>query len=56
MEVDKASLAKGQVEQLRDDVRAKLREAKIPLTGGVGAQPRGVVVRHLRARRARQGA
>jgi SecD/SecF fusion protein len=45
MEVDKASLAKGQVQQLRDDVRAKLREAKIPLTGGVGAQPRGVVVR-----------
>ena len=45
MEVDKNQLVKGQVEQLRDDVRAKLREAKIPLTGGVGAQPRGVVVR-----------
>ena len=45
MEVDKAALAKGQVEQLRDDVRAKLREAKIPLTGGVGMQPRGVIVR-----------
>jgi preprotein translocase subunit SecD len=45
MEVDKPSLIKGQVEQLRDDVRSKLREAKIPLTGGVGVQPRGVVVR-----------
>src|SRR6185437_10792257 len=45
MEVDKNQLIKGQVEQLRDDVRAKLREAKIPLTGGVGVQPRGVVVR-----------
>ena len=45
MEVDKPSLVKGQVEQLRDDVRGKLREAKIPLTGGVGVQPRGVIVR-----------
>ena len=45
MEVDKNQLIKGQVEQLRDDVRTKLREAKIPLTGGVGVQPRGVVVR-----------
>ncbi len=45
MEVDKNQLIKGQVEQLRDDVRAKMREAKIPLTGGVGVQPRGVVVR-----------
>ena len=45
MEVDKPSLVKGQVEQLRDDVRSKLREAKIPLTGGVGVQPRGVIVR-----------
>src|SRR5579863_3411182 len=45
MEVDKPSLVKGMVEQLRDDVRAKLREARIPLTGGVGVQPRGVVVR-----------
>jgi preprotein translocase subunit SecD len=45
MEVDKNQLVKGQVDQLRDDVRAKLREGKIPLTGGVGAQPRGVVVR-----------
>ncbi len=45
MEVDKAALAKSQVEQLRDDVRAKLREAKIPLSGGVAIQPRGVIVR-----------
>jgi SecD/SecF fusion protein len=45
MEVDKAALIKGQVDQLRDDVRAKLREAKIPLTGGVASGPRGVTVR-----------
>ncbi len=45
MEVDKASLAKAQVDQLRDDVRGKLREAKIPLTGGIGVGPRGVIVR-----------
>ncbi len=45
MEVDKASLAKAQVDQLRDDVRGKLREAKIPLTGGIGVAPRGVIVR-----------
>jgi preprotein translocase subunit SecD len=45
MEVDKNQLIKGQVEQLRDDVRAKLREAKIPLSGGVAVQPRGVIVR-----------
>ena len=45
MEVDKPSLVKSQVEQLRDDVRAKLREAKIPLSGGVAVQPRGVIVR-----------
>jgi SecD/SecF fusion protein len=45
MEVDKGQLIKGQVDQLRDDVRGKLREGKIPLTGGVGAQPKGVVVR-----------
>ena len=45
MEVDKTELAKGQVGQLRDDVRAKLREGKIPLTGGIAVQPRGVVVR-----------
>jgi SecD/SecF fusion protein len=45
MEVDKAALIKGQVDQLRDDVRAKLREAKIPLSGGVAGGPRGVIVR-----------
>ena len=56
MEVDKASLIKGQVEQLRDDVRAKLREGKIPISGGIGVQPRGVIVRIADAGRARQGA
>jgi preprotein translocase subunit SecD len=44
MEVDKAALIKGQVDQLRDDVRARLREEKIPLSGGVASGPRGVVV------------
>ena len=45
MEVDAASVTKTQVEALRDDVRAKLREAKIPVTGGIGAQARGVQVK-----------
>jgi len=45
MEVDKAALTKSQVDQLRDDVRAKLREGRIPISGGVAVQPRGVVVR-----------
>ena len=45
MEVDKAELVKGQVNQLRDDVRAKLREGKIPISGGIAIQPRGVIVR-----------
>jgi SecD/SecF fusion protein len=45
MEVDSASVIKTQVEQLRDDVRAKMREGKISLSGGIATQPRGVVVR-----------
>ena len=47
MEVDAASVTKTQVEALRDDVRQKLRDAKIPITGGIGAQARGVQVRIL---------
>jgi protein-export membrane protein SecD len=45
MEVDTPSLIKGQVEALRDDVRGKMREGKIPISGGITTQPRGVVVR-----------
>ncbi len=45
MEVDSASVTKGQVESLRDDVRAKMREGKISISGGIAMQPRGVVVR-----------
>jgi protein-export membrane protein SecD len=45
MEVDTPSLIKSQVEGLRDEVRGKLREAKIPITGGIAIQPRGVLVR-----------
>ena len=45
MEVDSASVTKGQVESLRDDVRAKMREGKISISGGIAMQPRGVMVR-----------
>ena len=45
MEVDSASVTKAQVEALRDDVRAKMREGKISISGGIAMQPRGVVVR-----------
>jgi preprotein translocase subunit SecD len=45
LEVDSASLIKSQVEQLRDDVRGKLREGRISIAGGIAIQPRGVQVR-----------
>src|SRR5271170_4907243 len=45
MEVDSASVIKAQVEALRDDVRGKLREGRISISGGIATQPRGVVVR-----------
>ncbi len=45
MEVDSASVTKGQVEALRDDVRGKMREGKISISGGIAMLPRGVVVR-----------
>jgi preprotein translocase subunit SecD len=45
MEVDSASLTHSQVEGLRDDVRGKLREARIAIAGGIALQPRGVQVR-----------
>ena len=45
MEVDTPSVIKSQVEALRDDVRQKLREGKIAISGGIAAEPRAVVVR-----------
>ena len=45
MEVDSASVIKTQVDALRDDVRAKMREGKISISGGISEQPRGVMVR-----------
>jgi preprotein translocase subunit SecD len=45
MEVDSPSVIKAQVESLRDDVRGKLREGKVSISGGIAMQPRGVVVR-----------
>ena len=45
MEVDTPSVTKSQIEALRDDVRQKLREGKIGISGGIGVEPRAVVVR-----------
>ncbi len=45
MQVDEASVMKSQVEALRDDVRQKLRDGKIGLSGGIATQARGVLVR-----------
>ena len=45
MEVDSASVIKTQVDSLRDDVSAKMREGKISISGGISEQPRGAVVR-----------
>ena len=45
MEVDTPSVIKSQVEALRDDVRQKLREGKIAISGGIAVEPRGVMVR-----------
>src|SRR5271156_2446983 len=45
MEVDSASVTKSQIEALRDDVRQKLREGKIGISGGIAVEPRAVVVR-----------
>src|ERR1700678_311869 len=44
MAIDKESLLKAQVQQLRDDVLGKVREGKIA-GAGIAPQPRGVVVR-----------
>jgi preprotein translocase subunit SecD len=45
MEVDSPALTRAQVESLRDDVRGKLREGKISISGGIALLPRGVQVR-----------
>jgi preprotein translocase subunit SecD len=45
LEVDKPSVLHTQVMNLRDDVRRILREEKIAITGGIGAQARGVQLR-----------
>ena len=45
MQVDKSSVIKSQVDALRDDVRQKLRDGKIGLSGGIATQARGVLVR-----------
>ena len=45
LEVDSPSVTKTQVEALRDDVRGKLREGKISITGGIGMNARGIQVR-----------
>jgi preprotein translocase subunit SecD len=44
-EVDSAALTHSQVDSLRDDVRGKLREGRVALSGGIAVLPRGVQVR-----------
>ena len=45
LEVDAASLAKTQVDNLRDDARRLLRENGVKLSGGIGVQNRGIQFR-----------
>lgn len=45
LEVDANAVKKDKVDQLRDDVRAALRTAKIGFTGGIVTKPDGVDVR-----------
>src|ERR1700721_2474280 len=45
MEVDPPWGIKSRGETLRGDVRQKLREGKIGISGGIGVEPRAVVVR-----------
>ena len=45
LEVDSNSVVKTLVMNLRDSVRRVLREEKVSITGGIGAQPRGVQLR-----------
>jgi preprotein translocase subunit SecD len=44
-EVDRADVIHSMVGNLRDDLRRELREEKIPISGGVGMNARGVQVR-----------
>jgi SecD/SecF fusion protein len=45
LEIDRADLVRSQVIQLRDDLRAKLREERVSFQGGIGVTARGVQVR-----------
>jgi len=45
LEIDRAAILKGQVNQLRDDVRRTLRELKIGAPGGINVIDRGVEIR-----------
>ena len=45
LQVDGADVVKTMVANLRDDVRRILREEKVPITGGIAVQPRGVQFR-----------
>ena len=54
LEIDAGALVRAQVDQLREDLRRMLRAEKIPLSGTVGALPKGVQLRiPLDAARAR---
>jgi preprotein translocase subunit SecD len=44
-EVDRGDVARTMVQNLRDDLRRLLREEKIPVSGGIGVNARGVQVR-----------
>jgi SecD/SecF fusion protein len=45
LEVDRASVTKSLIENLRDSVRRVLRDEKVPIAGGIGVQPRGLQFR-----------
>ncbi|MBV9114198.1 MAG: protein translocase subunit SecD, partial [Hyphomicrobiales bacterium] len=45
LQVDAAAVAKGQINQLRDDVRRVLRDQKVGLQGGITVTAKGVEIR-----------
>ena len=45
LKVDGPDVVKTMVANLRDDVRRVLREEKVAITGGIGVQPRGIIIR-----------
>ncbi len=45
MEIDEPALLQSEIKHLQGEVRRALRSEQIPITGGVGLQPRGVQVR-----------